>query len=54
VIRGDRAARTLTELKAGDGGDIAMSGSPTTVRWLLRQGLLDQLNLLVHPAMRRF
>jgi dihydrofolate reductase len=24
-------------------------GSPTTVRWLLREGLLDELNLLVHP-----
>jgi riboflavin biosynthesis pyrimidine reductase len=22
---------------------------PTTVRWLLRAGLLDELNLLVHP-----
>ena len=30
-------------------GDISMSGSPTTVRWLLREGLLDELNLLVHP-----
>ena len=26
-----------------------MSGSATTVRWLLRHGLLDELNLLVHP-----
>ena len=26
-----------------------MSGSATTVRWLLREGLLDELNLLVHP-----
>ena len=33
-----------------DGGDIAMSGSGTTVRWLLRSGLLDELNLLVHPV----
>ena len=48
IISGDVAQR-LTDLKAGDGGDIAMSGSPTTVRWLLREGLLDELNLLVHP-----
>ena len=27
-----------------------MSGSATTVRWLLRNGLLDELNLLVHPV----
>jgi dihydrofolate reductase len=49
VIAGHEAARRLAELKAGDGGDIAMSGSATTVRWLLREGLLDELNLLVHP-----
>ena len=24
-------------------------GSATTVRWVLREGLLDKLNLLVHP-----
>ena len=39
----------LAEIKAPDGGDIRMSGSATTVRWLLREGLLDELNLLVHP-----
>jgi dihydrofolate reductase len=49
VISGDAAAQKLTDIKARDGGDIAMSGSPTTVRWLLREGLLDELNLLVHP-----
>jgi dihydrofolate reductase len=48
LINRDIAAR-LSEIKALDGGDIAMSGSPTTVRWLLREGLLDELNLLVHP-----
>jgi dihydrofolate reductase len=49
VISGEVAAQKLTDIKAQDGGDIAMSGSPTTVRWLLREGLLDELNLLVHP-----
>jgi dihydrofolate reductase len=48
VVSGDAAGK-LRELKAQDGGDIAMSGSATTVRWLLREGLLDELNLLVHP-----
>ena len=48
LISGD-VAKTLTDLKAQDGGDITMSGSATTVRWLLREGLLDELNLLVHP-----
>jgi dihydrofolate reductase len=49
IISGDDAAETLREIKAQEGGDIGMSGSPTTVRWLLREGLLDELNLLVHP-----
>jgi dihydrofolate reductase len=48
IISGD-VAQKLTDIKAQDGGDIAMSGSPTTVRGLLRDGLLDELNLLVHP-----
>ena len=49
VVSGDVAGE-LAEIKAGDGGDIAMSGSGTTARWLLRNGLLDELNLLVHPV----
>jgi dihydrofolate reductase len=48
IISGD-VAQKITDLKAQDGGDIAMSGSPTTVRSLLRQGLVDELNLLIHP-----
>ncbi len=50
LIEGGEAAQRLADLKAQDGGDIAMSGSGTTVRWLLRNGLLDELNLLVHPV----
>jgi dihydrofolate reductase len=48
IVSGD-IAQKLREIKARDGGDISMSGSATTVRWLLREGLLDELNLLVHP-----
>jgi dihydrofolate reductase len=48
IISGE-VAQKLTDIKAQDGGDISMSGSATTVRWLLREGLLDELNLLVHP-----
>jgi dihydrofolate reductase len=50
IVGGDVAKR-VTEIKAQDGGDITMSGSATTVRWLLRAGLLDELNLLVHPIL---
>jgi dihydrofolate reductase len=49
IVNGD-VAQKLTDIKAQDGGDISMSGSATTVRWLLREGLLDELNLLVHPV----
>jgi dihydrofolate reductase len=48
VVSGDVAQR-LNGIKAQEGGDIAMSGSATTVRRLLREGLIDELNLLVHP-----
>jgi dihydrofolate reductase len=48
IVSGD-VERKLSDIKAQDGGDITMSGSATTVRWLLREGLLDELNLLVHP-----
>ncbi|MEO3889534.1 dihydrofolate reductase family protein [Nonomuraea sp. B5E05] len=49
IVSGDVAAR-LREIKQEiSGGDIGMSGSATTVRWLLANGLLDELHLLVHP-----
>jgi dihydrofolate reductase len=48
VISGDVAAQ-LKALKDRTEGDIVMSGSPTLVRWLLANGLLDELHLLVHP-----
>jgi dihydrofolate reductase len=50
VINGNEAKQTLTDIKAQDAGDISLSGSATTVRWLLREGLLDEVNLLVHPV----
>jgi dihydrofolate reductase len=48
IVNGN-VAQKLAGIKPQEGGDIAMSGSPTTVRWLLREGLVDELNLLVHP-----
>jgi dihydrofolate reductase len=48
ILNGDVASK-LAALKAGHGGDISMSGSATTVRWLLSEGLLDELHLFVHP-----
>jgi dihydrofolate reductase len=48
LISGDVAA-TIGELKQQPGRGIGMSGSATLVGWLLRHGLLDQLDLLVFP-----
>ncbi|GAA0397084.1 dihydrofolate reductase family protein [Microbispora corallina] len=49
VLSGDVAAARLREIKEQTDGALQMSGSATTVRWLLANGLLDELNLLVHP-----
>jgi dihydrofolate reductase len=48
VINGD-VVEAIKKLKAQPGKNIAISGSPTLVRWLLRNGLLDELNLIVPP-----
>lgn len=45
---GDLRAR-VSELKRQPGEDILVLGSPTLVRWLLRERLLDELNLTVLP-----
>ena len=49
VIRGDLGAE-LGKLKAQPGKNIQVPGSPTLVRSLLRDGLLDQLNVTVCPV----
>ncbi len=48
LVSDDVAAR-VQAIKDTTDGDIGMSGSATTVRWLLANGLLDELNLLMHP-----
>jgi dihydrofolate reductase len=39
----------VRRLKESTDGDIGMSGSATTVRWLIAHDLLDELALLLHP-----
>jgi dihydrofolate reductase len=39
----------IAKLKQQPGGDIGVTGSATLVQSLLREGLLDELHLLVHP-----
>jgi dihydrofolate reductase len=43
-------ANEIVKLKQQPGGNINMSGSNTLLRWLLDQGLLDELHLLVFPV----
>ncbi len=47
MLSGDVAE--VRAVKDRTDGDIQMSGSATTARWLLANGLLDELALLVHP-----
>ena len=49
LINGD-IAEQIRQLKQQPGRNIGMSGSSTLVSWLLRQGLLDELHLLVFPV----
>jgi dihydrofolate reductase len=48
LIRGN-VAEELTKLKNQPGKEIGTVGSGTLVRSLIREGLLDELRLLVHP-----
>lgn len=49
LLRGDVAGE-IARLKQQPGKQINMSGSGMLVEWLLRHGLLDQLDLLVMPV----
>ncbi|WP_116201438.1 dihydrofolate reductase family protein [Amycolatopsis circi] len=48
LLGGDLAAE-LSALKSKPGKNIHLPGSPRLVRSLLLAGLLDELNLLIHP-----
>jgi dihydrofolate reductase len=48
LVSGD-LAEEVARLKEQPGRDILVIGSPTLVRSLLRDGLLDELALIVHP-----
>jgi dihydrofolate reductase len=48
LVSGD-PAEEVKRLKELPGRDILVIGSPTLVRSLLRDGLLDELALIVHP-----
>ncbi|MGX1561917.1 dihydrofolate reductase family protein [Streptomyces sp. NPDC055506] len=50
LIPGDQAVARIRELRESEGGDLAMMGSPTLVRTLLSEGLVDELQLIVMPV----
>ena len=50
LIPGANAAAEIAALKQQPGKNIGMTGSATLVSWLLREGLLDELHLLVFPV----
>ncbi len=49
-IPGEQAAARIRELHEADGGDLVVMGSPTLVRTLLRDGLIDELRLMIEPV----
>jgi dihydrofolate reductase len=49
LLKGD-LAEAVGRLKAGEGKDISVAGSPGLVRSLVDLGLLDELTLLIHPV----
>src|SRR6188474_1200641 len=49
LIKG-KLAEEITKLKQQSGDNIGVSGSPTLVRSLLQENLLDELKLMIHPV----
>jgi dihydrofolate reductase len=49
LIRGN-ITEEIAKLKQQEGKDIGMSGSGTLVQSLLRDNLIDELNLLIYPV----
>jgi dihydrofolate reductase len=49
TLIGDNVAEEILRLKEQPGKDISISGSPTLVRSLLEDDLLDELKLMIHP-----
>ncbi|MEU4354464.1 dihydrofolate reductase family protein [Streptomyces virginiae] len=50
-IDGAEAVARIRELRDGQGGDLVVMGSPTLVRTLLSEGLVDELRLMVMPVL---
>jgi dihydrofolate reductase len=51
LIPGDDAVARIRALHEADGGDLVVMGSPTLVRTLLNEGLVDELRLVIMPVL---
>jgi dihydrofolate reductase len=50
IVPGE-AVTSVAELKATDGGDLAILGSGALVRALAPAGLIDEYVLIIHPVL---
>ena len=50
-IPGGEAVARIRQLHQTDGGNLLVMGSPTLVRTLLREGLVDELRLMIEPVL---
>ena len=50
-IPGDEAAARIRELRESDGGDLLVLGSAMLAQLLLREGLVDELQLMIEPVL---
>lgn len=49
MVLGGELRGQVEALKAQEGEDILVAGSARLARWLLAEGLVDELRLMVHP-----
>jgi dihydrofolate reductase len=49
-LPGDEALARIRELRDAEAGDLLVMGSPTLVRTLLGEGLVDELRLMIEPV----
>jgi dihydrofolate reductase len=50
TLIGENVAEEISRLKQQPGKDISISGSGSLVRSMLKDGLIDELRLMVHPV----
>lgn len=49
-IPGSQAIARIREMREMEGGNLLLMGSPTLARTLLRDGLVDELRLMIEPV----